>query len=64
MIPQKRELGVFSHSKGLGAGRSSEIRTAQGSQARFPGRGSQARLQATGSQEQVPIQGSQEQVHK
>ena len=29
-FPQQRKLGVFSHSRGSGAGRSSQIRTAQG----------------------------------
>ena len=56
-------LGVFSHSKGPGAGRSSPNPTAQGSQRfagrgsqedvsrrRFPGRGSQARFLRAGSQ--------------
>ena len=30
VFPQQRKLGVFSHSKGSGASRSSQIRTAQG----------------------------------
>ena len=55
-------LGVFSHSKGPGAGRSSPNPTAQGSQRfagrgsqedvsrrRFPGRGSQARFRKSAS---------------
>ena len=71
------QLRVFSHSKGSGAGRSSQIRTAQGwepgrlgtgfpgrcSQARFPGRGFQARFPETRSQVRFP-RGSQEQVPK
>ena len=40
VFPQQRKLGVFSHSKGSGASRSSQIRTAQGwepgSQEGFP----------------------------
>ena len=50
-FPQQRKLGVFSHSKGTRAGRSSQIRTAQGWEPgsqegvsfskRIPGKGSQ-----------------------
>ena len=53
-FPQQRKLRVFSHSKGPGAGRSSQNPTAQGSQ--IPRRGSQARLPSRvrkGSQEEV-----------
>ena len=72
IIPQQRKLGVFSHSKGPGPGRSSQIRTAHAwkgspfpreSQARvprFPGTGSQARFPGTGSQARFPGTGSQE----
>ena len=59
VFPQQRKLEVLSHSKGLGAGRSSQIRTAQGSQARFPGRGPQAQA---GIQEEVPKQSFQAEV--
>jgi len=72
-FPQQRKLGVFSHSKGPGAGRGSQIRTAQGWEPgsqegvsfskRIPKQGfpgSQEQVPKQGSQEQVPRQGSQE----
>ena len=70
------QLRVFSHSKGSGAGRSSQIRTAQGwepgSQEGLPfpreslGAAKSARHKDWGpaSQEDVPKQGSQEEVSK
>ena len=69
VFPQQRKLGVFSHSKGSGASRSSQIRTAQGwepgSQEGFPfpreslGAAKSARLKVRNrSQEEVPKQGS------
>ena len=67
VFSQQRKLGVFSHSKGPGAGRSSEIRTAQGWEPgsqegasfskRLPSKGSQVsgnRFPGTGSQARFP----------
>ena len=67
VIPQQRKLGVFSHSKGSGAGRSNQNLPVP----RFPGRVLQVpRFQGTGSKfpsskDPVPREpGSQEQVFK
>ena len=73
VIPQQRKLGVFSHNKGRGAVRSSQIRTAQvwepGSQEgvsfskSIPSKGSQVPRNSFPSKVS-PKQGSQEEVPK